>query len=204
MGNAALSSGPWAKAVSVAPDRVDSQALDAADPRSPIAKLEALTSDLAARGYIHVRGEAAGLDALARHLERAARAAGRRVVRVGGLPADDAWRELAARAASGPINDPVAVAQALSTRDPGAVFLVVEGARTHWGRAVSAELARLVGDASRPIRDPLVTTKASPHRSSLLSGITSPSIRASPASRSIGAPTATISVAAGMRSPRTR
>jgi hypothetical protein len=144
LGNAALSSGPWA----FGPGAIGAED-QAADPRSPLARIEALAADLAAQGYVHVRGESAGLDALARHLERVARGAGRRVVRVAGLPTDDAWRELACRAASGPFNDPVAVAQALSAREPGTVFLVVEGARTHWGRSVSAELARLVEAAEQ-------------------------------------------------------
>ncbi len=149
MGNAALSSGPWAFERDAAEQ--------AADPRSPLTRLEALTVDPLARGYVHVRGDAAGLDALARHLERSARAAGRRVVRVGGLPSDDAWRELAARVAAAPVSDPVAVAQALSARDPGAIFLVVEGVRTNWGRAVAAELSRLVEEAEQA---PLVVALA--------------------------------------------
>ncbi len=111
--------------------------------------LEQAAAAVASRGFVHVRGQSAALESLARHLDRVARAAGRASIRVSGLPTDDAWREAVARATSSPVDDPLAAAQIIAERCDGALVVVVDHARTQWGRTAADELARILaqGDA---------------------------------------------------------
>ncbi len=100
------------------------------------------------RGLAFVHGAGAVLDAAGRHVERRARALGRVVVKVDGLPSDDPWRELCTRFALAAPADPLVAAQALLDRAGASIILLREAAPTDWGRAVAAEVARLAADAA--------------------------------------------------------
>jgi transcriptional regulator with GAF, ATPase, and Fis domain len=108
--------------------------------------VDALVRDVDARGFVIVQASSGVAEALSRHVERRARVLGRQLVKVDGLPADDAWRELAARFPLVTVSDPLAAAQAVLDRAGAALMLVREGAPTCWGRAFADELSRLAGE----------------------------------------------------------
>jgi transcriptional regulator with GAF, ATPase, and Fis domain len=111
-------------------------------------ELDDLVRDADARGLAFVQAAGAVLDAVGRHVERRARAIGRAIVKVDGLPSDDPWRELCARFALVAPADPLVAAQALLDRAGASLIVVREGAPTAWGRATAAEIMRLAGDAA--------------------------------------------------------
>jgi transcriptional regulator with GAF, ATPase, and Fis domain/tetratricopeptide (TPR) repeat protein len=117
--------------------------------RAGFCALDDLARDAGSSGLLFVHGPAAALGALSAHIERRARGRGRSVLRIGGLPCDDAWRELAVRLGAGESSDPLAAAEAIASRADDTVILVHETSSTHWGRAVVEELARLVGAPDR-------------------------------------------------------
>jgi DNA-binding NtrC family response regulator/tetratricopeptide (TPR) repeat protein len=105
-------------------------------------ELDELVRDADARGFVLVQAAGSVLDALSRHVERRARVSGRALVKIDGLPTDDAWRELAVRLQV-TAGDPLAAAQAILDRAGASLVVVREGAPTHWGRALSDELGRI-------------------------------------------------------------
>src|SRR6185369_10456843 len=111
---------------------------------SGLRELDELVRDPDARGFVVVQADASVLDALGRHVERRARALGRPLVKVDGLPTDDPWRKLAARfsmpSAGVNVGDPLAAAQAILDRAGSALLVVREAAPTSFGRAVADEL----------------------------------------------------------------
>jgi DNA-binding NtrC family response regulator/tetratricopeptide (TPR) repeat protein len=100
-------------------------------------------------GFVVVHGAVASLSAMAAHLGRRARAAGRTAHVVLGAGLDDAWRELGVRLGLPPGHDPLHHARGIVERAAGCALVVVEGAATKWGRAVADEVARLAADAPR-------------------------------------------------------
>jgi transcriptional regulator with GAF, ATPase, and Fis domain/Tfp pilus assembly protein PilF len=117
--------------------------------RTGFSALDDLARDAASSGLLFVHGPLASLEALSAHIERRARGRGRAVLRIGGLPCDDAWRELAARLGAGEASDPVVAAEAIATRAVDTVILLHETSATHWGRAVVEELVRIAGGPER-------------------------------------------------------
>ncbi len=117
--------------------------LAAPPQRQGLRELDELVSEAGARGVVFVQAAGGVLDALSRHVERRARALGRPLIRVDGMPADDAWRELCARLGIVATAEPGTLAQALGERAGGALVLVRENASTRFGRALSAEVGRL-------------------------------------------------------------
>jgi transcriptional regulator with GAF, ATPase, and Fis domain len=117
--------------------------------RTGFSALDDLARDAASGGLLLVHGPLATLEALSAHVERRARSRGRAVLRIGALPCDDAWRELAVRIGAGESSDPVAAAEAIAARAEDTVILVHETSGTSWGRAVVEELARIAGAADR-------------------------------------------------------
>jgi DNA-binding NtrC family response regulator len=113
-------------------------------------EIDELVRDAEARGFVFVQSlEGPGvLHALSRHIERRARALGRPFVKVDGLPTDDPWRELVARFPPATPLDTFGTAQAVIDRAGPALLLVREGAPTHFGRALTAELARCSAEGS--------------------------------------------------------
>ncbi len=119
--------------------------------------MDELVCDGDAHGFVLVQAMAGVLEAVARHVERRARALGRPVVKVDGLPMDDAWRELASRMpppAPGmgpvPLTDARAAARAVIDRAGSSILLVREGAPTEFGRTFCSELAVTFGGAETP------------------------------------------------------
>ena len=139
--------------------------LRAPAPAGGLRELDELVRDTEARGLVVVQASGAVLEALSRHVERRARDLGRQLVKIDGLPADDAWRELAARfplPGPDPLGDPLAAAQAVLDRAGAAVMVVREGAPTFWGRAFSDELARLCREAHSPAKSLILVLSSSP------------------------------------------
>ena len=145
------------------------QPREAAERAEPLAELEQIARE-GQRTLVHVRGAASSLEAVARHVERCARDAGRKVVRVAGLPTDDPWRELASRVgtqgsstaplARALINDPLAAASVIAQAGAGSVLVVVDDRRTQWGRAAADEIARVLsGEGEGPV---VVSLSAAP------------------------------------------
>ena len=115
-------------------------------PRSSgLREIDEIVRDGDAHGFVTVHAAADVLDAIGRHVERRARAIGRALVKVDGLPSDDAWRELGARFPMVPVVDPLAAAQAVVDRAGTAMLVVRDVAPTTFGRAMADELARIVG-----------------------------------------------------------
>jgi DNA-binding NtrC family response regulator/tetratricopeptide (TPR) repeat protein len=92
------------------------------------------------RGVLYIQGASEELAAVERHLARRARAAGRAVVGAGGLPAADAWREIARKLGIAGTLDPRAVAREIVARAGRSMLLVREGAPAQWGSLVAAAL----------------------------------------------------------------
>jgi DNA-binding NtrC family response regulator/tetratricopeptide (TPR) repeat protein len=116
---------------------------------SGLGDVDALVRDPEARGFVLVQGSAPVLDALMRHVERRVRHAGRPLVKVDGLIADDPWRELSARFPMTIAGDPLLAAQVVADRAGPALVLVREGAPTGFGRAFAGELARLLREGAQ-------------------------------------------------------
>jgi hypothetical protein len=116
-------------------------------------EIDELVRDPDARGFVVVQASGGVLDAVTRHVERRARALGRPLVKIDGLPTDDPWRELVARfqstaQASARGADALTAAQAVIDRAGPALVLVREGAGTSFGRALAAELSRLAAEGT--------------------------------------------------------
>ena len=128
-------------------------------------ELDELVRDADACGFVVVQASGAVLDAVSRHVERRARGLGRPVVKVDGMPADDTWRELAARfplVGRELLGDPLAAAQAVLDCAGAALMVVREGAPTCWGRAFADELARLSRDAEGSAKSLVLVLSPSP------------------------------------------
>jgi transcriptional regulator with GAF, ATPase, and Fis domain/tetratricopeptide (TPR) repeat protein len=151
LGHAVPSSSPSEPPRSSADARVDDRLAAASQP-SAFATLDELVRSGTAVGLLHVRGEAATLKAVARHIERRARGAQRALVQVAGEGADDAWRELADRLGARKSTDPADVAASVVGAAGGAMVVVSEAAGSEWGEAIVAEIARLAGPAEAPLR----------------------------------------------------
>ncbi len=133
-------------------------------PASSLKEIDELARDGEARGFVFVQATPGVLDAVARHVERRARALGRPMVKIDGLGADDPWRELSARFLPATPVDAIAGAQAILDRAGTAILLVREGAPTGFGRALAAELAvRAAVGSSRALV--LALTEAAPSTS---------------------------------------
>jgi DNA-binding NtrC family response regulator/tetratricopeptide (TPR) repeat protein len=130
-------------------------------PSSSLKEIDELARDAEARGFVFVQAAPAVLDAVIRHVERRARALGRPLVKVDGLPADDPWRELGARFLPVMPVDVIAGAQAILDRAGPAILLVRDSAPTRFGRSLSAELAARSADGSTRALI-LALTEASP------------------------------------------
>ena len=128
-------------------------------------EIDELVRDPDASGHVVVQAQASVLDAVARHIDRRARALARPLIKVDGTLADDPWRELAARFPAIQSGDPLALAQAIVDRAGATLMLVREGAPTTFGRAVADELGRILR-APSPILPP--ATAAAPPRCLLL------------------------------------
>jgi DNA-binding NtrC family response regulator/tetratricopeptide (TPR) repeat protein len=107
--------------------------------------IDACARDPEARGVVYVEALAPVHAALARHLGRRGRAAGRPIVLAGAGAAADAWREVASRLGAAACTDPRDAAVAIRTRAGRSVLVVTEGSPTRWGRAVAAELEYTLG-----------------------------------------------------------
>ncbi|MFO0759140.1 MAG: sigma 54-interacting transcriptional regulator [Byssovorax sp.] len=131
--------------------------------RSGWSELDAMAADVAARGLVYVQAAPRVLDAVARHAERRARAIGRPLWKIGGMPADDAFRELGAAAGLGADIDPVSAAPEILDRCGAAIVLVREARSTAWGSRLADELERLGASAEAPSRSLiLVLTEQAP------------------------------------------
>ncbi len=149
-----------ASSVSPSLRALDREAADGAQARLQavveahgLREIDELVRDGEARGFVVLQASGGVLDAVTRHVERRARALGRPLIKIDGLPADDPWRELTARlqspgAAVAPAADALAAAQAILDRAGPALVLVREGAGTCFGRALATELARLSAEGT--------------------------------------------------------
>jgi DNA-binding NtrC family response regulator/tetratricopeptide (TPR) repeat protein len=115
-----------------------------------LAELDALVAD-SGGGFVVVRCASASdastgplRSALAAHVGRRARAAGRASLQIGENAASDPWHELAVRLGVTTSADPTAVARALAERAASAVVVVREDVPTLWGRSVALDLAAQV------------------------------------------------------------
>src|SRR3954470_22721066 len=75
---------------------------------SRLREIDELVRAPESRGFTIVQAPGSVLDALGKHVARRARALGRPMVCVAGLPTDDAWRELASRLGATAVSDPIA------------------------------------------------------------------------------------------------
>jgi len=146
------------------PERARRSGGDAQTPG--LCELDELVRDAGGRGFVFVQAAGGVLDALSRHVERRARALGRPLIKVDGMPADDPWRELCARLPVAATADPLTLAQAIGDRAGAALVLVREGASTRFGRALATELANLWGEhasaGSSPAALIIALTEAAP------------------------------------------
>ncbi|MEO7327874.1 MAG: hypothetical protein ABI193_04810, partial [Minicystis sp.] len=101
--------------------------------RSGLREVDDLVGDAEAKGFVYVQGAASVLETVARHAERRARALGRPLLKIGGLPTDDAWRELASASGVGALSDPVSAARQIAERCGPGLVIVREGTPTCWG-----------------------------------------------------------------------
>ncbi len=120
----------------------ESPAAGAARADSPLAEIDELVTGGPAQMLL-VNGGAGELEALARHLQRRAAAAGRRWVTADGRIHDEPWREAAELLGVDPVADAVQVARALGPAAASALLIVHEAQPTTWGATVADELARL-------------------------------------------------------------
>ncbi len=115
--------------------------------RSGLREIDELAGDAEAKGFVYVQGATAVLETVARHAERRARALGRPLLKIGGLPTDDAWRELASAAGVGVLSDPVSAARQIAERCGPGLVLLREGTPTCWGSALADALEHLASSA---------------------------------------------------------
>jgi DNA-binding NtrC family response regulator/tetratricopeptide (TPR) repeat protein len=102
--------------------------------------IDACARDPEARGVVYVESLPALRAALARHIGRRARAAGRTLVIAGAGGAVDPWREVAARFGAGACTDPRDAAAVVRARAGCSLLLLIEDPPTGWGRALAREL----------------------------------------------------------------
>ncbi len=136
----------------LAPERVSTEARwsttgpitlrRATAPAAPegLGSVDRCLSEPGARGLVYVEGPVDDLAALERHLGRRGRATGRTVVSAGGLPAADAWREIARKLGVAGTLDPRAAAREIAARAERSILLVLEGVPAQWGRMVASSL----------------------------------------------------------------
>jgi transcriptional regulator with GAF, ATPase, and Fis domain/tetratricopeptide (TPR) repeat protein len=137
--------------------------------QSGLREVDGLAGDAEAKGFVYVQGAASVLETVARHAERRARALGRPLLKIGGLPTDDAWRELASAAGVGVLSDPVSAARQIAERCGQGLVLVREGTPTCWGSALADALEHLATSAEGHGRSLiLVLSERAPARSRVI------------------------------------
>jgi DNA-binding NtrC family response regulator/tetratricopeptide (TPR) repeat protein len=114
--------------------------------RSGLRELDELARDAESRGFVYVQAIPSVLHAVAQHLERRARGLGRPLLKIGGLPTDDVFRELAASASVSALSDPASAAQQVAERCGQAMVILREGAPTCWGSLLADELEQAAGN----------------------------------------------------------